>query len=232
MFPEFDTDFIEPEYESLSWWQSWLSAVTKPSVATFDKIANDPQASTIRAALWIFFSSLVGMFISVPLALIIYPQLLTILQDAVGEFGSAMAAAVSLMLCLVPLSAALSVVGMMISSALIQLTARLLGGQGTFEGTFNCLAAIASPITPVTSVLSVIPFVGSCLSAPLSMYALVLYVVGVKASNRFGWGAAIGAVLLPGLVVGGLCCCLVFAISAVFGAAVQDLVNQGAIPVR
>jgi len=232
MFPEFNTDFVEPEYQPLSWWQSWLYAVTKPSVETFDKIANDPEASTIRASLWIFFSTLVGYFISVPLGLLIYPDLLTTAQEALGEFGSAMAAALSLMLCLVPLGAALSVVGMMISTALVQLTARLFGGQGTFEGTFNCLAAIAAPITPVSSILSAIPVVGSCLTVPLGIYMLVLNVLAVKASNRFGWGAAIGSILLPGLVVGGLCCCVVFAISVVFGVAFQDLVNQGAIPVR
>src|SRR5512139_2467459 len=101
MFPEFDTEFIEPEYEPLMWWQAWLNAVTKPSVATFDKIANDPEASTIRAALWIFFSSLVGLFISVPLGLIFYPQLLSTLQESLGRFSSAIGAALSLMLCLV-----------------------------------------------------------------------------------------------------------------------------------
>ena len=232
MFPEFDTDFIEPEYEPLSWWQSWLNAVTRPSVVTFDKIANDPQASTIRAALWIFFSSLVGMFISLPLGLLLYPDLLTTAQEAFGEFGSAMAAALGLMLCLVPLGAVLSVVGMMISTALIQLTAKLLGGQGTFEGTFNCLAAIAAPITPVSSILSAIPFVGSCLTVPLGIYAMVLYVLAVKASNRFSWGAPIGAVLIPWVVFVGLCCCVAFAISASFGVVLQDLMNQGAIPMR
>jgi hypothetical protein len=230
MFPEFDTDFIEPEYESLSWWQSWLYAVTKPSEGTYDKIANDPQASTIRASLWIFFSALVGMFISVPLGLVFNPLLITQLQELVGELGSAMTAALGLMLCLVPFSAALTVVGMMISTGLIQLTARLLGGQGTFEGTFNCLAAIAAPITPLSWILSAIPVVGGCLALPLSLYTLVLNVMAVKASNRFGWGAAIGAVIIPGLVVGGLCCCAAFAIGSMAGVALQDLWNQGQIP--
>lgn len=230
MLPEPDPFFHEPEYEPLSWWQSWVSAITRPSEATFDRIARDPQASTIRAATWIFFSSLVGLFISVPLNLIFNPALITQIQDATGEYGSALTAALGLMLCFVPFSAALSVVGMMISTALIQLTARLLGGQGTFEGTFNGLAAIAAPITPITSLLGAIPVVGFCLAAPIGIYVLVLDVLAVKASNRFGWGAAIGAIVLPGLVIGGLCCCAGFALASMMGVAMQDLMNQGVLP--
>lgn len=230
MLPEPEPFFSEPPYEPLSWWQSWLSAITKPSVATFEKIANDPHASTIRAALWIFFSSLVGLFISVPLNLAFNPALITQIQEATGEIGSALAAALGLMLCIVPLSAAISVVGMMISTALIQLTARLLGGQGSFEGTFNGLAAIAAPITPVTSLLGAIPVVGGCLALPIGIYVLVLDVIAIKASNRFGWGAAIAAIVLPGLVIGGLCCCAAFALASVMRVAMQDLINQGVIP--
>ena len=225
-----DPFFVEPPYEPLSWWESWTSAIFKPSVATFERIANDPQASILRAGLWVFFGALVGMLISVPLSLLLKPDLVTQLQQVTGEIGSALAATLGLMLCVVPFGAALSVLGMIISGALIQLVARLFGGQGTLEGTLNALAAITAPLTPVSALLGVIPVAGGCLSLPVSLYILVLNVMAVKASNRFGWGAAIGAVLLPGLVIGGLCCCAVFAISAAFGIGFQDLVNQGVIP--
>lgn len=230
MLPQDDPFFSDSAYEPLSWWQSWTSALFKPSVLTFERIANDPQASTMRAALWIFFSALVSLFISVPLSLVLNPNLVTQLQQAGGELGSTLTAALGLMLCVVPFSAALSTFGMMISTALIQLTARLLGGQGTFEGTFNALAAITAPVTPVSALLGAIPLVGGCLALPLGLYVLVLDVIAVKASNRFGWGAAIGAIVLPGLVIGGLCCCAAFAIGSVMGVALQDLINQGVIP--
>jgi Ni/Fe-hydrogenase subunit HybB-like protein len=230
MMPQNDPFFVEPPYEPLSWWDSWLRALTKPSVDTFERIANDPQASTIRAATWIFFSSLLGLFISIPLILAFNPNLVTQVQQLTGELGSALAAALGLMLCIVPFSAAISTVGMMISTALVQLAARLLGGRGTFEGTFNALAAITAPITPVTSLLGAIPLVGGCLVLPIGLYMLVLDVIAVKASNRFGWGAAIAAILLPGLVIGGLCCCAAFAIASAAGVAFQDLINQGVIP--
>lgn len=230
MHPQNDPFFVEPTYEPLSWWDSWLKALTRPSVDTYERIANDPQASTIRAATWIFFSSLVGLFISVPLTLLFNPDLVTQLQQTTGQMGSALAAALGLMLCIVPFSAALSTLGMMISTGLIQLAARFLGGQGTYEGTFNALAAITAPITPITSLLGAIPLVGGCLALPLGLYVLVLDVIAIKASNRFGWGSAIAALLLPGLVIGGLCCCAAFALASLMGVALQDLINQGVIP--
>jgi hypothetical protein len=230
MMPQNDPFFVEPPYEPLSWWDSWLKALTKPSVDTFERIANDPQASAVRAATWIFFSSLVGLFISVPLNLLFNPTLVTQLQQATGELSSTLVAALGLMLCIVPFSAAISTLGMAISTALIQLAARLLGGKGTFDGTFNALAAIAAPVTPITSLLSAIPLVGPCLALPIGLYVLVLNVIAVKASNRFGYGSAILAILLPGLLIGGLCCCVVFALASVAGVAMTDLINQGVIP--
>jgi hypothetical protein len=230
MMPQNDPFFVEPPYEPLSWWDSWLKALTKPSVDTFERIANDPQASTIRAATWIFFASLVGLFISVPLTLVFNPALVTQLQQAAGEASSALVGALGLMLCIVPFSAAISAAGMAISTALIQLAARLLGGKGTFEGTFNALAAIAAPVTPITSLLGAIPVVGGCLALPVGLYVIVLNVIAVKASNRFGWGSAILAILLPGLVIGGLCCCAAFAIGSVVGMTLPDLINQGVLP--
>jgi hypothetical protein len=230
MQPQNDPFFVEPPYEPLSWWDSWLKALTRPSVNTFERIANDPQASTIRAATWIFFSSLVGLFISVPLTLAFNAELVNQLQQATGQMGSALAAALGLMLCVVPFSAALTTLSMMISTGLIQLAARFLGGRGTYEGTFNALAAITAPITPVASLFGAIPVVGGCLTLPIGLYALVLNVIAVKASNRFGWGAAIGALLLPGLVIGGLCCCAAFALGTLMGMALPDLINQGVLP--
>jgi hypothetical protein len=221
-----DFFFNEPPYEPLSWWESWTSAIFKPSVATFERIANDPQASILRAGLWVFFGALIGMFISVPLSLAFNPDLVNKLQQLTGEIGSALTATVGLMLCVVPLSAIFSVVGMIISGALIQLVARLLGGQGTLEGTLNGLAAITAPLTPVSALLGTIPVVGGCLALPLSLYILVLNVMAVKASNRFGWGAAVAAVLLPGLVIGGLCCCVAFALASAIGVALPELLNQ------
>lgn len=221
-----DPFFVEPPYEPLSWWESWTSAIFKPSVATFERIANDPQASILRASLWVFFGALVGMLISVPLGLVFNPDMVNQLQQVTGELGSALTATLGLMLCVVPLSALFSVLGMIISGALIQLVARLFGGQGTLEGTLNALAAITAPLTPVSALLGVIPVVGYCLALPVSLYIMVLNVMAVKASNRFGWGAAVAAVLLPGLVIGGLCCCAAFALASAIGVALPDLLNQ------
>jgi hypothetical protein len=48
--------------------------------------------------------------------------------------------------------------------------------------------------------------------------------MAVKAVNRFGWGAAIGSLLIPGLVIGLLCACLI----GVSVAALLPLIRDAA----
>jgi len=99
--------------------------------------------------------------------------------------------------------------------AIIQWIAKLFGGTGNYEKLLYAFAAITVPFTIVSSLfvlLGVIPFVGICtgvISFGLSIYALVLQVMAVKAINRFGWGQAAGSVLMPGCVVFILCACVV-----------------------
>jgi hypothetical protein len=99
--------------------------------------------------------------------------------------------------------------------AIIQWIAKLFGGAGTYEKLLYAFAAITVPFTIVSSLfalLSMIPYVGICagiFSFGLSIYALVLQVMAVKAVNRFGWGQAAGSVFIPGCVVFILCACVV-----------------------
>jgi len=68
-----------------------------------------------------------------------------------------------------------------------------------------------------------------CFNAILAIagiYILVLNIMAAKAVNRFGWGEAAGSVLIPGLVIGLLCCCLIGGISMVAGAAFKNIFQQ------
>ena len=99
--------------------------------------------------------------------------------------------------------------------AIIQWIAKLFGGTGTYDKLLYAFAAITVPFTIISSVFvlfSAIPFVGICtgiISIGLSIYALVLQVMAVKAVNRFGWGEAAGSVFIPGCVVFIICACVV-----------------------
>jgi len=136
-------------------------------------------------------------------------------------------------LCISPLVGVLSILFFALGTAIIQWVARLFGGVGTFEKLAYALAAISVPFTLVTSILAVfnaIPFVGLCtslLSFGLGIYALVLQIMAVKGVNRFGWGPAIGSVLIPGVVVFVVCFCVLFGgLMLLGGPAIGDVFSE------
>lgn len=203
-----------PAQAPISWTEAWTKALISPSEETFRRIGYSPNASFGRAALWIFFATLIGMIISVPLTLALNPAQLAPLQEMLGGENSALAGALGLMACFVPMTALFAVIGSVIGTGLYQLIARLLGGEGDFNALYNATAAFSAPMGIVASIISAIPIVGACISFLLSLYSIVLSVIAIQAINRFGYGKAIITVLIPLFVVG-LCCCLaVFAFSA------------------
>ena len=123
----------------------------------------------------------------------------------------------------------LFVVFFAIGVAIVQWVAKLFGGAGTYDKTLYAYAAIAVPVTVVSSLfalLGAIPYAGLCLSLlsfGLSIYAIVLQIMALKAVNRFGWGQAIGAVLLPGFLVLFICACVVGASLALLGPVIGDV---------
>jgi len=64
------------------------------------------------------------------------------------------------------------------------------------------------------------------LSAGIGLYALFLQITAVKAVNGFGWGPAIGSVLLPGLVIGLVCACIVGVSLALLGPKIAEIFTQ------
>jgi hypothetical protein len=56
------------------------------------------------------------------------------------------------------------------------------------------------------------------------IYVFVLNVMAVKGVNQVSWGAAIGSLLIPGLVISVLCACLV----GVSAAALVPILREAA----
>ncbi len=215
-------------YTPLSWIETWIKALTQPKVEAYEQIANDPDASVTRASLWVFLGMLVAMFIGLPISLALNPAMVDSLQQlnlGSSDTAGALAAAAGVMLCMVPVAGVFAVLGLMLSTAIIQLVARLLGGEGSFSQLFYTFAAFTGPITPISVLISSIPIV-NCLGIFVTIYTLVLQVIAIKAVNRFGWGAAIGALLLPGLVVFAVMCCAGIAAASLLGPAIQETLQQ------
>lgn len=209
--------------------QVWMDALTKPNEQNYADIAAAPGASAGKAYLWVFLTSLVSYFV------------IAIIQFAVTGFGgntqgsNEFTTSLVGLICVIPIGAAFIVLAFMIGTALVQWIAGMFKGVGTFGQLAYVFGAISAPVTLISSVLSLfyaIPFLGFCLwpvSIILSLYVLVLEIIAVKGVNRFGWGEAIGSVLIPGLVLGCLVGLCVFVALMALGPAIGNVfstINQ------
>jgi hypothetical protein len=179
---------------TLTWMDVWISAITEPSAKTYENFLRDPKVSSRRAFGWIFFSSLFGFFISFLLQILLNRDLFNSLSInlntpiVLGVFGI-------VLVCAAPLTAGLSVFGLIISAGLTQWIATGLGGKGNFTELAYAIAAFSAPITLASSLIASIPLI-NLLSIFLGIYALVLNIIAIKAANRFGYGSAIATVIL------------------------------------
>ena len=217
---------------SQSFFQVWINALTKPSENTFAQMASSPNAKAMTAYIWVFITSLIELFFS----FLINGALVRRAFEQGGYGGSLPGGGVGIALigavCGGPIVAVIVTIFFAIGAALIQWIAKMFGGKGTNDQLTYTFGAIAAPfylISTVFVLLSAIPFVGFCFQIILSLlglYVLVLYIMATKGVNQFGWGQAVGSVLIPGLVIGLLCCCLIGGISMAAGAGLKGLFQQ------
>ena len=167
----------------LSWTETWIKAVTRPSVTTYEEIVNDPAASSGRAYAWVFITALIGYGFTV-----ISQQLVNIALDSATRGREAPTGAGPFLLvlfCGVPILSLLSVLGLMFGAGVTNLIASILGGTGTYSKLVYAFAAYYAPLTLISSVLNAIPFI-NYLAFPLGLYAIALNLIAIKAVHQFG----------------------------------------------
>jgi Yip1-like protein len=220
-----------PESGPNSVLQTWMKALTRPNEQTFVDIASSPRAKASTAYLWVFVASLVEIFFTILVRLGTFRTMLQ-QQGAGNNFpGGGVGIMLISLICGAPLFAAIATVFFALGAAIIQWIAKMFKGRGTFDQLAYTFGAIAAPYTLISTVfilLGAIPFVGLCFRIILGLaglYVLVLEIMAVKGVNQFGWGEAAGSVLIPGLVIGLVCGCLV----AVSFSALLPLIRN-AIP--
>lgn len=229
------------------WFSVWMKVVTKPNEQTFIDITESSEARLATAFLWVFIvatiSGIVQAIVQAAYAAMgIAPQLpIPGLEQFSQQSGTGTSAMGSLLggLCAAPIAGVVSILFFALGIAITQWIAKLFGGVGNFEKLAYASAAISVPFTLVTALLtlfSAIPYVGICtgvLSFALSLYILYLQILAVKAVNRFGWGPAIGSVLIPGLVILFVCGCLVIGGLTLLGPTIGNVfsgINQSLAP--
>lgn len=197
--------------------QIWRKALTQPSEQTFVEIASSPNARATTAYLWVFVASLIQIFLTALVQSQLYGNLAEqygLGADVLGD-QSGVASVLTGALCGAPIGAIVTTLFFAIGVFVVQWIAKMFGGRGTSDQLAYAMAAIMAPysiISGIVTLFSAVPYVGLCFTAVLaigSIYILVLQVMAVKGVNQISWGAAIGSLLIPGLVIGFICACLV-----------------------
>ncbi len=215
---------------SLPWYEVWLTALTRPNPQSYEVLLGDPEVGISRALIWAALTGLVAGALAILAQALIFNSLLAGLRPAqLGALDPNTFTAI-LFLCGLPAFAVSAMLGVLLSAGFTHLGARLFGGNRPLAEQVYLTAAYGSPIFVVSASLAFIPLV-NCLTLPLGLYALFLNIVAVKAINRFGWGAATFAGLLPVLVGLGLSVCTWAILFAAAGSgAFDELLRQLLLP--
>lgn len=208
--------------------QIWMKALTKPSEQTFAEIASSPNAKATTAYLWVFVASLVQIF----LTSLVQSRMMGTYMEQLGlgsGFGDrGLTSVLTGAICGAPIGAAITTLFFAIGVFIVQWIAKMFGGRGTSDQLAYSMAAVSAPysiIAGLVTLLAAIPYVGYCFSAILAIaaiYVFVLNVMAVKGVNQISWGAAIGSLIIPGLVIGVLCACLVGGLFALLLPAIRE----------
>jgi Yip1 domain len=224
-----------PESKPTSFFQTWITALTKPNEQTYATLATSPEANANKAYLWVFLAALLNFFFA---SLVQGAVMRNTFQQFGGENGflnNGFGGGLITVLCGAPLSTALYVLYFAISVAIIQWIAKMFKGSGNNNQLVYTFGAIQAPymlIASVLTLLSAIPFAGLCFSGIAIIgyiYIFVLKIMAVKGVNQFGWGEAAGSVLIPFIVFVILCSCLTIGTLLILGPMIGNVfstINQ------
>jgi len=237
--PEYLDQTPPPPGGEMSAIETWIAAVTKPNESTFAEIAAQPGASTGKAFLWVALASLISAFFGALSQSVGAGQSMEMMReflppDVAYALPSGGGAGMSFgaVLCGAPVGAIFGVLFFAIGVGLIQWVAKLFGGTGSFEKLAYTFASIMVPISVVSAVLSLlgmIPFIGllfGLVSFAVSIYSLVLNIMAVKAVNNLDTAKAVGAVLLPGVVIFLVICCCIAVVTLALGPAIGEVFSE------
>ena len=219
-----------PERTTESVLQTWRRALTQPDERTYAEIASSPRAKATTGFLWVFLASLVQIFLAALVQSFAFGNMAEMYGLDPEMFGprSSMAVILTSAICAAPIGAAITTLVFALVTFVVQWLARMFGGTGSYDQLAYALAAIVAPYTILSAIgtlFSAVPYVGWCITvlfALAGLYILVLEVMAVKGVNRIGWGAAIGSLLIPAVVIAVLCACLISATFAALLPVIQE----------
>lgn len=168
------------------WYQIWIAAVTRPSIETFEEIAQDPRASVSRAFFWMFLATAVGNIVgAIALSGVfgVFAPLGGV--ETLGEIVALMAVGGIMWACLGAAFTLLSPLWFAIRVGVRHRVASSLGGAGSYEQMAYTFAAYSAPM----SLLFYVAYASQCggfLLPIIALYRIVLDIVAIRAAHEIG----------------------------------------------
>ncbi len=113
---------------------------------------------------------------------------------AMAGIGGGFLVTAIIMLILIPVG---MVIFTLINTALSYIWCKILGGKGTYTDQYYQFSIVGSGLLIATSVLNLVPFVGSLVAGLLGLYYLYPVYLVYKGVHKLSSGRAIIAVILP-----------------------------------
>jgi hypothetical protein len=171
----------------------WIRAITQPRLTTYQGfLEEEPNPTFGKAAGWIALAGLIAGFITSVLYLIL---------------GSGWG--LTNLICGLIAAPIGAVIGFVIYSAILLAAARLLGGEGTFDRQSYVLAAASAPMSIVSAIVTLLPWVGAVLGLLASLYYLWLAILGLQAAHGYTAGRAFVTILAPLILLVVVACCII-----------------------
>lgn len=185
----------------------YIRVLTKPSAATF--AAEQGKAAWnivwIQLLIYAIAAAVLGY-----LAILISPNQFSTAGSSTLNPGMVQAISLSAgfgLILIVPIF-------FFIGVGIYYLVAKAFGGQGTFLAQSYTTLLYGVPIGILSSVLRLIPILGSLAAVALGIYGIVLQVFAIMAVHRLSGGKATAVVLIPVAIAFVLVCVLVIIIIA------------------
>ncbi|MFB6190183.1 MAG: YIP1 family protein [Candidatus Nanohaloarchaea archaeon] len=118
------------------------------------------------------------------------------------------------------ISPIVGVVSLLLWSGLVHIFVSLLGGEAGYSETL-AVFEYASALTPVTALLSLVPVVGGLVNLVLWIYGLYIQASGLQEYQGLSEWRAVGAIILPALVLGAVVVLAAITMGAVFASMMQ-----------
>jgi len=197
------------------WYEIWWDVWSKPGDASYQALLSEPDHSTRRSFIWIAVVSLIVAIMTGVTS-----------TQTLESFEPGIRNNLIYFICTLFLSPIFGIIGLVFSSGIYHLIAKLLGGSGTWSDLVICQAAVFAPsellgglIAFFTILIFNIPglfFLPGIISFVIGVYAILLMILALKTAEKFGIGKAILTYFIPVIIIGLLALCGILALLPAF----------------